>query len=113
VVRKTTVRFRGLPRVALFVVSLVNLALMAGLVTVMGYLMFADAEGSGPQVPWSGTLSLLAALSVALMIALAYFAWIAYRTHGWSKAVRSFYTLAAAAMFIPFLAYWNLLGPGM
>lgn len=103
----------NLPRAALLLASIVNLALLVGLLAVIAFLAFADANGSGPQVPYAGVLAALAGISVLLAIVLLIFAWSGWQSAVWSAWMRSLYILvaAAAAAYLPFLLYWNLLGP--
>ena len=102
-----------LPRMALLTGSAVNLLLLAGLLVVLGFLAFADPNGAGPQVAYAGLLSALSGVSAVLAAVLAYFSARGRRSAAWSRAVRTVYTLAAAASvgYLIFLLYWRLLGP--
>lgn len=103
----------SLPRLALLLGSVVNLALLAGLLKVIAFLAFADPDGAGPQVPYAGLLAALAGVSVLLAIGLAFFALRGGASPEWPRGVQAVYALAAiaAAGYLPFLLYWNLLGP--
>lgn len=102
-----------LPRWALLLASAVNLALLVGLLVVITYLAFADANLAGPQVPYAGWLSALSGISVLLAVVLLIFTWCGWQSAAWSAGMRGLYTLTAvaAAAYLPFLLYWNLLGP--
>jgi hypothetical protein len=101
-----------LPRLALRLAGAVDLVLLAGLLLTINYLLNADADQAAPILPLSGILPILSVLSLALALCLAFFVFRAWRDSAWSAAVRTLYTVVAAAAlgFLPFLAYWNLLG---
>jgi hypothetical protein len=100
------------PRLVLGLAGVVNLVLVASLLLVINYLLNADAASASPAVPLTGALPLLSILSVALALALVYLTFRAWRVGAWSGVVRALYTLvtATALSFIPFLAYWHILG---
>jgi hypothetical protein len=103
---------RLVPRLVLGLAGAVNLVLVASLLLVINYLLNADASSASPTVPLSKVLPLLSLLSLVLALALAYVAFRAWRGRTWSGVVRVLYTLVtlAALGFVPFLAYWHLLG---
>ncbi|MCO6452523.1 MAG: alpha/beta fold hydrolase [Caldilineales bacterium] len=100
------------PRLFLFSSSLLNLLLFGGLFGVIAYLAFADANNSGPDIPFSAALSVLSLVSLALSAGLAYIAWKAYREQIWSRVVRTLFIISALATlaFLTTLAYWGPLG---
>jgi alpha-beta hydrolase superfamily lysophospholipase len=102
----------SLPRVTLLAASVINLLLLAGLLVVLGYLAFADPNGSRPQVPYAGLLAALSGISVLLAAGMVFFALGGRRLQAWTSRVRVVYTLVAlaAAGYLAFLLYWNLLG---
>lgn len=108
-------RLSGFPRATLLGVSLVNLLLMAGLVNVIAYLAFADANNAGWNIPHSGLLSLLSGASVLLAAGMVLSAVWAYRAGIWRKPVLGLFTglTLSAVAFVAFLGYWNLLGPAL
>jgi hypothetical protein len=99
------------PRLALIVAGLLNIVLIAGLINVIGYLAFADANNAGPDIPLAGLLALLAWISLPLAAGLIFFAARAYRAGRWSRPTQGIYSLVAVAAvaFAGFLAYWNVL----
>lgn len=103
--RMASERFGHWSRLALGLASLINLALLGSLLNVIGFLAFADANGAGPAVPLSGYLPVLGGASIVLTLGLLFLLKDGRR--------RGLYGLVAgtAVLFIPFLAYWNVLGP--
>jgi alpha-beta hydrolase superfamily lysophospholipase len=101
-----------LPRLTLGLAGAVNLVLIVGLLLTINYLLNADAEQAAPTLPLSGILPILSILNLGLTLALAFVLVRAWRGRAWSAAVRILYSLATvgAMGFVPFLAYWNLLG---
>src|SRR5262249_14387388 len=91
--------------------SLLNLALLAGLVC----LTFGLADQWEPRYPgvlnW---LPLLGSLSVCLTLLLLALLLARWRAHADSRRQRIGWVLFAicAIAFVPFLHYWNLLGLG-
>jgi alpha-beta hydrolase superfamily lysophospholipase len=101
----------GLPRLALGLAAVANTSLLAGLLFAIGYLLNADADSATPAIPLSQWLFPLAWVSVALAVGLAYF-WRKVRSQSGNRAGRVVFTLMTLAAwgFIPFLAYWGVLG---
>lgn len=97
-------RFGRWPRLVLGLASLLNLVLLGSLLNIIAFLAFADANGAGPAVPLSGYLPVLGGASIVATIGLLFFARdIRHRFYGM--------VVGTAVLFIPFLAYWNVLGP--
>jgi pimeloyl-ACP methyl ester carboxylesterase len=99
------------PRLTLVAAGLLNIVLMAGLLNIIAYLAFADANNAGPDIPLAGLLAVLAWLSLLLTAGLVFFAVRASRRVAWSRLTRAVYGLVAVAavIFVGFLAYWNVL----
>ena len=99
------------PRLALGLAGLVNLLLLAGLLNVITFLAFADVNGAGPAVPFSGGLPILAGASLVATLGLLFFA--AQGRGAWSRRLWGLYAVMAgtAVAFVPFLVYWHVLGP--
>jgi pimeloyl-ACP methyl ester carboxylesterase len=104
--------YSGWPRAILIVASLLYLLLMAGIVHLIGYLAFADANNAGPDIPYSTLLSAMSLLGLVLAGALIFFTSEAYRQVGLSRLARGIYSLVslAAVGFMLFLLYWGVLG---
>jgi hypothetical protein len=99
------------PRLALVVNGLLTIVLVAGVLNIIAYLAFADADNAGPDIPLTGPLALLAWISLPLAAGLIFFAVRATRQGQWSRKASGVYSLAAVAAvaFAGFLAYWNVL----
>ena len=103
------------PRLALAAAGLLTIILVAGVVNIIGYLAFADANNAGPNIPLSAILPLTALTSLGLAAGLIFFTVRRYREAGFRGLAWIVYGLvsAASAGFILFLAYWNILAPPM
>lgn len=101
-------QFGQWPRLVMGLTNLVNLHLMAGLLNAIGFLAFADANGAGPQIPYSELLPVLAGITLALTASLALFAAVSQpvRVSGMYRTA-----LVTAVAYIPYLIYWKILGP--
>lgn len=104
--------YSGWPRAILIAASLLYLLLMVGVVQLIGYLAFADANNAGPDIPYSTLLTAMSLLGLVLAGALIFFTTKAYRQTGFSRLVRGIYSLVslAAVGFMLFLLYWGVLG---
>ncbi len=99
------------PRLALIAAGLVNIVLIAGVLNIIGYLAFADANNAGPDIPLAGPLTILAWISLPLAAGLIFFAAQGRRQGQWSRVVSGIYNLigVTAVVLASFLAYWNVL----
>jgi hypothetical protein len=98
-------------RLAFVFTGLVNLAVLMGWGLTVNYLLNADADSASPILPMGGILPWLAYLSVVLALGLAYLYVQENRGPGVSIGAKfvNGLVLLAALLFVPFMAYWNLL----
>jgi hypothetical protein len=95
--------------------SVVNLLSLMGLIVTLGYLLVADADGLGPEIPFAAPVSVLAITSALLSVGMV-FSWARLIQSGnQRRGVLVFYGVVAAAAIaqIGMNAYWNILGPAL
>lgn len=93
------------------VTGLHNALLLASLLWVINYLLNADATDAVPAIPHVGILLPMAWAAVALAVGQAWLWWKtrASASNRLGRLAVSLSTLASWA-FVPFLAYWGVLG---
>ncbi len=101
-------RAASLLRVTQALVSLVDLALLAGMAVAIGFLLGLYHPHGLSLPPLAAGLRALSALSGVLAVALAVLILLARRTTRAPRTVVAVVVAIAAALFLPFLVYWQV-----
>ena len=101
-------RAAGLLRVTQALVSLVDLALLAGMTVAIAFLLGLYQPAGLSLQPLAAGLRLLSALSGALAVALAVLILLARRSARAPRTTVAVVVAVAAALFLPFLVYWHV-----
>ncbi len=101
-------RAAGLLRLTQALVSLVDLALLAGMTVAIAFLLgLYQPDGLSLQ-PLAAGLRVLSALSGGLAVALAVLILLAHRSARAPRTTVAVVVAVAAALFLPFLVYWHV-----
>ncbi len=101
-------RAASLLRVTQALVSLVDLALLAGMAVAIGFLLGLYHPHGLSLPPLAAGLRALSALSGVLAVALAVLTLLVRRSTRAPRTVVAVVVAIAAALFLPFLVYWQV-----
>ena len=101
-------RAAGLLRLTQALVSLVDLALLAGMTVAIAFLLGLYRPDGLSLQPLAAGLRVLSALSGGLAVALAVLILVARRSARAPRTTVAVVVAVAAALFLPFLVYWHV-----